>query len=153
MDNHQIYVVDEQLKALPIGIPGELCIAGDGLARGYLKRPETTAERFVPDPSGAAGSRLDRTGDLVRWREDGQIEFLGRRDHQVKLRGFRVELGEIETAIGRCASVSQSAVIVREDRPGAKRLEGHVVSVARYALGTSAVLHPLTAPLPDYMLT
>jgi amino acid adenylation domain-containing protein len=110
----QAYLVDRSLRLVPRGVAGELYLGGAGLARGYFRRPELTAERFVPDPwSGAPGGRLYRTGDLARFRPDGEIEYLGRADHQVKLRGFRIELGEIETALGKVAGVRESVVVLR----------------------------------------
>ena len=117
--NTTAYVFDEHRAPVPVGVVGELYLGGDGLARGYLKRPELTAKHFVENPFGTqAGGRLYRTGDWVRYREDGAIEFVGRRDNQVKLRGFRIELGEIEAALRRQAQVSDAVVVVREDTPG-----------------------------------
>ncbi|HYO14551.1 MAG TPA: amino acid adenylation domain-containing protein, partial [Thermoanaerobaculia bacterium] len=125
--NTRARVLDRRLRAVPAGILGELCLGGEGLARGYLGRPDLTAEQFVPDPAGEPGARLYRTGDLVRFLPDGRIEFLGRVDHQVKLRGFRIEPGEIELLLAGHPRIAKAVVIMREDTPGDRRLAAYVV--------------------------
>jgi natural product biosynthesis luciferase-like monooxygenase protein len=127
--NTAVFILDRRLAPTPIGVPGELFIGGAGVARGYLDRPEQTAERFIPSPFSAdGGARLYRTGDLARYRSDGTIEFLGRVDHQVKLRGYRIELGEIEAVLGRHPRVRESVVVAREDAAGDQRLLAYVVA-------------------------
>ncbi|MBI2929405.1 MAG: amino acid adenylation domain-containing protein [Verrucomicrobia bacterium] len=160
--NTQIYVVDDQLQPVPVGLPGELLIGGVGLARGYRNRPELTAEKFIPDPfSGDQTARLYRTGDLARYRPNGEVEFVGRRDFQVKLRGFRIELGEIESVLLSHPQVREAVVTVREDVPGHSRLVGYLVTAAdagqRLASANESDLPAelrswLRGKLPDYML-
>jgi len=149
--NTRLYVLDAAMQPTPVGVPGELYAGGANLARGYLGRPALTAQKFVPDPFGAAGSRLYRTGDRVRWRMDGALEYLGRTDFQVKIRGFRVEPGEIEAALTEHPSVVQAAVVVRGEG-AARRLAAYVVPTAG-ATPTAAELRPYLAQrLPEYMV-
>jgi amino acid adenylation domain-containing protein/FkbM family methyltransferase len=147
------YVLDEQLRLAPIGVPGEICVGGDGVARGYLNRPELTAERFVAHPF-RAGERMYRSGDLGRMRATGEIEYLGRRDSQVKLRGFRIELGEIESTLARHDAVARAAVLLRAERGG--ELVAYVVPDAEHAgaVRRLAALEatPDTVPLPQFDL-
>src|SRR5437868_10497282 len=154
--NTQLYVLDAQLHLAPIGVAGELYIGGAGLARGYLKRPGLTAERFVPHPwSAEPGARLYKTGDLARYRADGVLEFLGRLDHQVKVRGYRIELGEIEQALLEHPAVREGIVVVREDGLDNKQLVAYVVAVQdQEPVGEwQATLHAyLEERLPDYMV-
>ncbi|MCG8584747.1 MAG: amino acid adenylation domain-containing protein, partial [Pirellulales bacterium] len=151
--NTKVYVLDENCQPVPIGEAGELYIGGDGLATGYLNRPELTAERFVADPfKKDSDARLYRTGDLCRWLADGNLEFIRRVDDQIKLRGYRIELGEIEAHLVENSLVSQAAVAVREDRPGEKRLVAYVVPRRDAEATTSALREFLSASLPDYML-
>ncbi len=153
--NTELYILDEFMRPVPEGTPGELFIGGDGVVRGYLFRPELTAERFVPDPfSGRAEARLYRTGDLARYAPDGNVQFLGRLDHQVKIRGHRIELGEIEAALGEHEAVHEAVVIAREDVPGDVRLVAYVVLRSPFAAidVTSDLRTHLKDQLPDYMV-
>ncbi len=153
INNATHYILDRHMMPVPVGVPGELYIGGDGLARGYHRRPQLTAERFVPDPfSTIPGSRLYRTGDLVRYLPDGQIEFLGRVDHQVKLRGFRIELGEIEATLKQCEGIKEAVVVVREDQPGNKLLVAYLVASVPTPPAVSALKEHLKGRLPDYMV-
>jgi thioesterase domain-containing protein/acyl carrier protein len=150
--NTTLYILDGNLEPVPIGVPGELYIGGDGLAHGYLERPELTAERFVPHPfDSTSGARIYRTGDLARYRRDGEIEFLGRLDHQVKVRGFRIELGEIETALARHPGVSAAVATTREERPGDVRLVAYVIPTED-AVVASELRQFLAETLPGYMV-
>jgi acyl carrier protein len=145
--------LDESGLPVPAGVPGELCLGGERMARGYLGRPDLTAERFVPDHlSGKAGARLYRTGDLVRHLQDGTIEFLGRFDTQVKIRGFRIELGEIEAVLLQDPAVSEAVVLAREDMPGEKKLVAYVAGKNGSRLAVNDLRESLKAKLPEYMI-
>jgi amino acid adenylation domain-containing protein len=151
--NTTVYVLDRRGQPVPVGVPGELYAGGDGLALGYWRRPELTAERFVADPfAGESGARLYRTGDLVRWLPDGTVEYLGRLDSQVKVRGYRIELGEIEAALGKAPGVGESVVVVREDSPGDKRVVAYVVAREGEDLTAAALKAHLGARLPQFMV-
>jgi acyl carrier protein len=149
ISNMQVYVLDAHLQPVPIGVPGELCIGGDGLARGYLNRPELTAEKFIPNSfSSEDGAYLYRSGDIGRYRFNGEIEYLGRSDRQIKLRGFRIELGEVENVLNQHPAVKQAVVFLREDEVDNKRLVAYIVSD-----NISLELHSFVAEkLPDYMV-
>ncbi|MFJ3793115.1 amino acid adenylation domain-containing protein [Kitasatospora sp. NPDC090091] len=148
----RVRVLDEGLRPVPVGVPGELYVAGSGLARGYLGRPGLTAQRFLPDPYGPTGTRMYRTGDVVRWRADGQLDHLGRTDHQVKLRGFRIEPGEVESALAAHPDVAQAVVTVREDRAGRPALVGYVVPRPAAEPDPAAVRAALAGQLPAYLV-
>ena len=158
--NTHAYIVDSEFEPAPIGVVGELCIGGIGVALGYLNRPALTAERFVGDPfSGVPGSRLYRTGDLARFRSDGRIEYVGRADDQVKVRGYRIELGEIENALLAQPGVAQAAVKVLTEENQHQRLVAYVVpraqqgdGVPKAQLSLSELREGLLRWLPDYML-
>ena len=151
--NTRMYVLDAGLRPVPPGVTGELFIGGRGLARGYLKRPELTAERFIPDAfADEPGTRLYRTGDVARHLPGGELEFVGRVDHQVKVRGFRVETGEIEVALRAQEGVREAVVITREETGGGKRLVAYVVSEAGHELSGGSLRAALHGGLPDYMV-
>ena len=151
--NTQVYLLDSYRQLMPVGVPGEIYIGGEGLARGYLHRPDATAERFIPDPfSGISGARLYKTGDLARYLPDGNIEFLGRLDHQVKIRGFRIELGEIESVLEKHNTVGQVIVMAREDNPGDKRLVAYIIQEEDQTPSASMLRQYLKEKLPEYMV-
>ncbi|MCH0538342.1 amino acid adenylation domain-containing protein [Streptomyces sp. MUM 203J] len=153
IDNTRVYVLDEGYGLVPDGVPGDLYIAGDGLARGYLGRADLTADRFLPDPFAApSGARMYRTGDVVRRLPSGELEFLGRSDHQVKVRGFRIELGEIESVLARHPGVGRVVVVAREDRPGDKRLAAYLTPEGEAAPDAADLRAAVAAGLPDYMV-
>ena len=149
----QIYILDKNRQLVPVGIPGEMYVSGAGVARGYLNRPDLTAERFISNPfSEKKEARLYKTGDLARYLPNGDIEYLGRIDTQVKLRGFRIELGEIEVQLNRHPAVRESAVLLREDAPGDKRLIAYIVANSETTLTTGELHVFLKENLPDYMV-
>ena len=148
----RVHLLDRHLHLVPVGVPGEMFVAGAGLARGYLGRPDLTAERFVPDPFGRPGERLYRSGDLARRLPDGDLEYLGRIDHQVKIRGFRIELGEIEAALASHPDVREAVALLREDPSGDRRLVAWVVPRAGAEIETAELRSFLKDRLPDYMV-
>ncbi|OCC09074.1 Linear gramicidin synthase subunit D [Streptomyces sp. PTY087I2] len=154
--NTEVFVMDRFGGLAPVGVPGELWIGGEGVARGYWERPELTSERFVPHPfddgPGASDERVYRTGDLVRWLPEGNLEFLGRIDQQVKIRGLRIELGEIEAALAAQEDIASTVVVVREDTPGDKRLVGYCVPAAGREPTAAGLRDRLRDSLPDYMI-
>ena len=153
LPNVRIYILDALARPIPVGVTGEICIGGRGVARGYINRPELTAEKFVPDPfSDRPGDRLYKTGDLGRYLPDGNIEFLGRLDDQVKIRGFRVEPGEVEVALRRLPQVREACVLARGDDPDARRLIAYAVPTAGARPTSSDLRAQLRRSLPDYMV-
>ena len=151
--NTEIYLLDERLQQVPIGAPGELYIGGAGLSRGYLHRPELTAERFIVHPFKAeAGARLYRTGDLARYARDGQIIFLGRADEQIKLRGYRIELDEITSALDQIPDIQASCVVAREETPGDQQLVAYLVAALGATIGLRSLTNDLATWLPEYMI-
>jgi amino acid adenylation domain-containing protein len=151
--NTQMYILDPQLQPVPLGCTGELHIGGIQVARGYLKRPELTTEKFIPDPfSSDPKDRLYKTGDLSRYLPDGSIEYLGRTDFQVKMRGLRIELGEIEARVTEFPGVNQCIVLMREDRPGDKRLVAYLSAEENHSISISELRGHLSSVLPDYMV-
>jgi amino acid adenylation domain-containing protein len=152
ISNARVYVVDRDLHPVPVGVPGELVIGGPGLARGYLRQPALTAEKFIPSSFDHEGARLYRTGDLCRWLPDGNLQFLGRTDHQIRVRGYRVELGEIETVLAQHPSVKRAVVLSREDVPGDRRLVGYVVLHPDAEEAAAELRSHLQSRLPDYMV-
>ena len=153
LPNAQVYILDDLFRRVPIGVTGHLYIGGIGLARGYVGRPDLTGDKFVPDPfSGKSGARLYKTGDLARYRSDGNIEYLGRGDHQVKIRGFRIELGEIEATLAQHLAVHEAIVLVHEDESGDKRLLAYVTTQQETHPTASELRAFLKDRLPEHMM-
>ena len=151
IDQVQLYILGDSEALVPVGVGGELCIAGAGVARGYLNRADLTAEKFVSNPFNAkAGTKMYKTGDLAKWLPDGNIEYLGRKDEQVKIRGYRIELGEIESVLNELAEVKQAVVLAKSQADGSKRLVAYIVPVDTF--DKAAIVSSLSAKLPDYMV-
>jgi acyl carrier protein len=152
IDNSQTYVLDRNLRLVPVGITGELFIGGTALARGYLNRADLTAEKFLPNPFATDGARLYKAGDLARYKEDGNIDFLGRIDHQVKIRGFRIELSEIEATLGQHPAVEEVVVLACEDTPGNRQLVAYIVADHSCCVSSEELREFIRASLPEYMV-
>jgi amino acid adenylation domain-containing protein len=152
IENAKLHLLDSHYVPVPIGVQGEIYLGGGGVVRGYLERPGLTAEKFIPDPFGNIGGRLYKTGDLARYRPDGNIEFLGRIDTQVKIRGYRIELGEVEALLVKCPGVREAVVIAREDNPGDKRLVAYIVAEAGQEPTAADLRGQLSTVLADYMV-
>jgi acyl carrier protein len=151
--NTRFHVLDTKLQPTPIGVPGELHIGGDGVAKGYFRNPSLTTERFIPNPiSKQSGDRLYKTGDLVRYRPDGQLEFLGRLDNQVKVRGFRIELGEIESVLARNPDICECVVAAQEDELGGSRLVAYCVPQESRQCSSEDLRNWVATSLPEYMI-
>jgi acyl-CoA synthetase (AMP-forming)/AMP-acid ligase II len=151
LHNTSIYILNEEKQLCPPGVPGEICIGGDGLARGYLNRPELTAEKFIKDPfSEQLTARIYRTGDLGCWLPDGNIEYISRLDDQVKIRGYRIELGEIESVLMQTGLFQSVVVVAKEDKPGNKVLVGYIVP--QNVFDRDSTIKYLKSKLPEYMV-
>lgn len=148
--NHTVHIVNKDYNLMPVGVPGELCVSGKGLARGYLNEQELTNEKFVSVPAVNGGERIYKTGDTAKWLPDGNIEFMGRMDEQIKIRGFRVELGEIESRLLQCELVKEVVVMVKEDKNGSKNIVAYLTS--NKAVETQELREYLSKTLPDYMI-
>ena len=150
--NTALYILDHHMQPVPVGTAGDLYIGGKGVARGYWRRPDLTADRFVSDSFGDPDGRLYRTGDVAAYRSDGNVEFLGRSDEQVKLRGYRIELGEIEALLDGHPAVGKSVVLAREDTPGDQRLVAYVTPTGASGVPLDALRDHLRAKLPEFMV-